>query len=95
LGFYSLQAPSKPQHWSQERDGMGQPRGGWTAWAEKTLILRLTSLPLQAGQVTPLVSLGERTNSSKSPLQDEQWNSKIGIVTSLGNKEGNPLALAR
>jgi hypothetical protein len=75
-----LQAPSKPQHWSQDRLGIGQARGAAAAWAEKTLILRLTSLPWQVGHLSPLVSLGERTSCSKSLLQDGQWNSKIGIV---------------
>ncbi|HVP13048.1 MAG TPA: hypothetical protein VMV94_17870 [Phycisphaerae bacterium] len=75
-----MQAPSYPQHWSQDRDGMGQVRGGAAAWAEKTLILRVTVVPLQFGQLTRLLSLGERINSSKSLSQDGQWNSKIGIV---------------
>jgi hypothetical protein len=69
---------------------MGQARGGAGTWAEKTLILRVTLVPLQVGQVTRPASLGERTNSSKSPLQDGQWNSNIGIVLSLGNQEGRP-----
>jgi len=59
---------------------MGQVRGGAAAWAEKTLILRVTVVPLQFGQLTRLLSLGERINSSKSLSQDGQWNSKIGIV---------------
>jgi hypothetical protein len=75
-----LQAPSKPQHWSQDRFGIGQARGAAAAWAEKTLILRLTSALWQVGHLTRRVSLADRTNSSKSPLQDGQWNSKIGIV---------------